>query len=241
MDVRQVDKYLNLWMIKDEKKYLEEVMNCRTLKLFHRHVIVDGNVLLKHNLLKPLPGKAFTPEKGHGATTWRFGWGGFRRIRWIQVKDLYCGWLFGRSKKDDRASLDEPRFGWPMPCLLMASMTRKTPHVYYLGKSLPFLCASWMRLGVDFFLLGNFFICQTLPLVLLHGCHSYKKKDVLEFRQSKQLGCNVSNSCLQVVSSWASASSVGSSLSFQVARWRRVTKEWKALSMNECAYLTQSR
>ena len=60
-------------MIKDEKKYLEEVMNCRTLKLLHKHVIVDGNVLLKHNLLKPLPGKAFTPEKDHGATIWRFG------------------------------------------------------------------------------------------------------------------------------------------------------------------------
>ena len=40
-------------MIKDEKKYLEEVMNCRTLKLLHRHVIIDGNVLLIHNLLKP--------------------------------------------------------------------------------------------------------------------------------------------------------------------------------------------
>ena len=56
-------------MIKDEKKYLEEVMNCRMLKLFHRHVIIDGNVLLIHSLLKPLPGKALTPKKGHGAAT----------------------------------------------------------------------------------------------------------------------------------------------------------------------------
>ena len=56
-------------MIKDEIKYLEEVMNCRTLKLLYRHVVIDGNVLLIHSLLKPLPSKALTPEKGHWAAT----------------------------------------------------------------------------------------------------------------------------------------------------------------------------
>ena len=56
-------------MIKNEKKYLEGVMNCRTLKLLHRHVVADGNVLLIHNLLKPLPSKALTSKKGHRAAT----------------------------------------------------------------------------------------------------------------------------------------------------------------------------
>ena len=36
-------------MIKDEKKYLEKVMNYRMLKLLHRHIIADGNVLLRHS------------------------------------------------------------------------------------------------------------------------------------------------------------------------------------------------
>ena len=36
-------------MIKDEEKYLEEVMNCRSFNLLHGYVIANGNVLLRHS------------------------------------------------------------------------------------------------------------------------------------------------------------------------------------------------
>ena len=48
-------------MVKDEKKYLKEVMNCRLFKLLHGHVRANGNILVRHDLLKPLPCKTFTP------------------------------------------------------------------------------------------------------------------------------------------------------------------------------------
>ena len=67
-------------MNKDEKKYLEEIMKCRMLKFLHIHIIAYGNILLRHNLLKPFPGKAFTLEESHGAATRRFRKGGFGRV-----------------------------------------------------------------------------------------------------------------------------------------------------------------
>ena len=120
-------------MIKDEEKNLEEVMNYRSFKLLHGHVIANGNILLRHSLLKPLPCKTFTPKKGHGATTWRFRQGNFKGIRQIQVEDLHCRWLFDRSRRDNKTNFNNLRFGRPMPSLLMASMTRKTSHIYHLG------------------------------------------------------------------------------------------------------------
>jgi len=127
-----VDKHINLWMIQDEEKYLEEIMNYRTFKFLHRHVIAYSNILIRYNLLEPFLGKAFTIEKSHRGTIGRFGRGGFRRIGQVQVKNLY-GWLFGRSKRDDKAGLDDPRFGRPILSLFVASMTRKTPHIHHLG------------------------------------------------------------------------------------------------------------
>ena len=75
-----MDEHINLWMIQDEEKYLEEIMNCRTFKFLHRHVIAYSNILIKYNLLEPFPSKAFTLEKSYRGTTKRFGQGGFRRI-----------------------------------------------------------------------------------------------------------------------------------------------------------------
>ena len=49
-------------------------------------------------------------EKGYKATTWRFGQGDFRGIGWVHIKDLHGGWLFGKSRKDERTSLDDPKF-----------------------------------------------------------------------------------------------------------------------------------
>ena len=69
-----------------------------------------------------------------------------------------------------------------------------------------------------------------------------KKKDALgstRINQSKQNEIN--NLHLRVVSSWASASSVGSGLSPQVVRRWRVTKKWKVLSAKECARWMRSR
>ena len=127
-----MDEHINLWMIQDEEKYLEEIMKCRTFKFLHRHVIAYSNILIRYNLLEPFPSKAFTLEKSHRGTTERFGQGGFRRIRRVQVKNLY-GWLFGRSKRDDKARLEDPRFGQPMLSLFVALTTRKTSHIHHLG------------------------------------------------------------------------------------------------------------
>ena len=91
-------------MIKDKERYLKEIMNCRTFKFLHRHVIAYGNVLFSYSLLEPLLGKAFTPEKSHRAATGRFGLGDFKRIGRVQVENLYR-WLFGRSRRDNRARL----------------------------------------------------------------------------------------------------------------------------------------
>ena len=62
------------------------------------------------------------------------------------------------------------------------------------------------------------------------------RKKVLEFGQGKQLRCKVGNSRLRIVSSWASASSIGLGPNLKVARRRKVTKEWKPLSVNTRTY-----
>ena len=73
---------------------------------------------------------------------------------------------------------------------------------------------------------------NTFPFVLLHGCHSKKKggegrKEVVQYlddlniKNKKKEG---KNSRLQLVSSWANASSVGLGPSPQLARQRSVTK-----------------
>ena len=72
-------------------------------------------------------------EKGYKATTWRFGQGDFRGIGWVHIKDLHGGWLFGKSRKDERTSLDDPKFKRPMSSLFMATTTRKILHIYRLG------------------------------------------------------------------------------------------------------------
>ena len=75
-----MDEYYNLWMIQDEEKCLEVIMNYRTFEFLHRHVIAYSDILIRHNLLELFPGKAFILKKGHRSTTGRFGQSGFRRI-----------------------------------------------------------------------------------------------------------------------------------------------------------------
>ena len=57
----------------------------------------------------------------------------------------------------------------------MALTAWKTPHVNCLKQSLPFIPHCWMRLGMSPFL-HSFLICQTLPLIFFHGCHSCEEE-----------------------------------------------------------------
>ena len=58
-----MDEYNNLWMIQDEEKFLEEIMNYIMFKFLHRHVIAYSNIHIKHNLLELFLGKAFILKK----------------------------------------------------------------------------------------------------------------------------------------------------------------------------------
>lgn len=164
-------------------------------KLLHRHVIVNSNVLVCHCLLEPLPSKTLTSQESQ--------WMTFRKCSssWVQGR-AYIGersigfrsrWrLRGSSKRNEGIKFDDRGLGQSERAkfrLLIALTAKKVSSIECLGCCFPLLWLDWkdgfqchrsrwtrLNKSISICLDGLITTYMAFSLVLLYGCHSYKRK-----------------------------------------------------------------
>ena len=188
MDVRKQSKAQIFKRLRTSLQYLEEVMNCGSFKLLHKHVVANGNVFISHRLLESVLGETFTSKEGHWTTVKRAN---RRRLGRIYVR---TGWRSIDFRLGHRSSMvkNHDRSGgrcWGVNLLLLiTSIAGKITCVQPLGHRLPLFRRGWreeFRCGQDrktslgnilIPILCNFVTNHTLSFIFLHGCYSYKEE-----------------------------------------------------------------
>lgn len=118
------------------------------------------------------------------------GWGDIRRVRRIHLKNLHRERLLDISRRNERANLDDPRFGRAMSRLFITLTIGKTPHIYAHRKSFLFSEVArqgWVWTSSPSWMTSSF--TKPLPLfsfmvtISIHKKYIYKKENLLEPRR----------------------------------------------------------